>query len=102
MDATDATTILGAGKVTGRASNGITVGVMDALTNRESARFLPVGSANDSTLEIEPLANYFIGRLRKDFRGGSTPVGTIAALVNQGLTKPHQVAVLRMTPQAFG
>ena len=102
MDATDATTILGAGKVTGRTSNGITVGVMDALTNRESARFLPVGSANDSTLEIEPLANYFIGRLRKDFRGGSTRVGTIATMVNRDLTNPDELALLRSNAQAFG
>src|SRR6266550_828576 len=102
MDAADATTILGAGKVTGRTSQGITVGVLDALTNRESARFLPVGSANDSTLEIEPLANYFIGRLRKDFRGGSTRVGTIATMVNRDLTNPDEVALLRSNAQAFG
>jgi hypothetical protein len=102
MDATDATTILGAGKVTGRTSNGITVGVMDALTNRESARFLPVGSLNDSTLEIEPLANYFIGRFRKDFRGGATRVGMIATMVNRDLSNPDEVALLRSNAQAFG
>ncbi|HEX9128297.1 MAG TPA: DUF5916 domain-containing protein [Gemmatimonadaceae bacterium] len=102
MDATDATTILGAGKVTGRTSNGITVGVMDALTDRERARFLPVGSVNDSTLEIEPLANYFIGRLRKDFRGGATRVGIIGTMVNRDLTNPDEVALLRSNAQAFG
>jgi hypothetical protein len=102
MDATDATTILGAGKVTGRTNNGITVGVMDALTDRERARFLPVGSPNDSTLEIEPLANYFIGRLRKDFRGGATRVGMIATMVNRDLTNPDEVALLRSNAQAFG
>ncbi len=32
MDAADATTILGAGKVTGRTSKGLTVGIMDAPT----------------------------------------------------------------------
>ncbi|MDP9201699.1 MAG: carbohydrate binding family 9 domain-containing protein, partial [Gemmatimonadota bacterium] len=55
MEAADATTILGAGKVTGRTSSGITVGVMDAVTNREKARFRPVGSTIDQTQEIEPL-----------------------------------------------
>ena len=68
MDAADATTILGAGKVTGRTGNGITVGLLDAVTNREKARFRPVGTTLDETQEIEPLTNYFIGRLRKDFR----------------------------------
>ena len=102
MDAADATTILGAGKVTGRTSNGISVGVMDALTNRESARFRPVGSTTDSTLEVEPLSNYFIGRLRKDFRAGSTRIGAITTMVNRDLTNPDQVARLRSNAQAFG
>src|SRR5206468_8668828 len=66
MDAADATTILGAGKVTGRTASGISVGVMDALTAREKATFRPIGSTIDATQEVEPLTNYFIGRLRKD------------------------------------
>src|SRR4051812_9693320 len=102
MEAADATTILGAGKITGRTSQGITVGVMDALTNRESARFRPAGLADDSTVEVEPLANYFIGRLRKDFRGGATRVGTITTLVNRDLGTPDEIARLRSNAQAFG
>jgi hypothetical protein len=102
MEAADATTILGAGKITGRTSKGITVGVMDALTNRESARFRPIGLASDSTLEVEPLSNYFIGRLRKDFRGGATRIGTITTLVNRNLRTPDEVARLRSNAQAAG
>src|SRR3954464_806840 len=102
MDAADATTILGAGKVTGRTASGISVGVMDALTNRESAKFRPTGITDDSTVEVEPLANYFIGRLRKDFRGGSTRVGTITTLVNRDLSTPDEIARLRSNAQAFG
>jgi hypothetical protein len=102
MDAADATTILGAGKVTGRTSQGITVGVMDAVTNRETARFRPIGGTDDESLEVEPLANYFIGRLKKDFRGGETRVGTITTMVNRSLTNPDEVARLRSNAQAFG
>ena len=102
MDAADATTILGAGKVTGRTSKGVTVGVMDALTNRESARFRPIGGTADETQEVEPLANYFIGRLKKDFRGGMTRVGTITTMVNRSLTNPEEVSSLRSNAQAFG
>jgi hypothetical protein len=102
MDAADATTILGAGKVTGRTSNGITVGVLDALTSREDAHFRPTGLTTDQTLEVEPLTNYFIGRLKKDFRGGDTRVGTITTMVNRSLTNPDQVALLRSNAQAFG
>ena len=102
MEAADATTILGAGKVTGRTSKGITVGVMDALTNRETAHFRPIGGTDDETLEVEPLTNYFIGRLKKDFRGGSTRVGTITTMVNRSLSNPDEVARLRSNAQAFG
>jgi hypothetical protein len=102
MDAADATTILGAGKVTGRTSKGVTVGVMDALTNRESARFRPIGGTADETQEVEPLANYFIGRLKKDFRGGMTRVGTITTMVNRSLTNLEEVSSLRSNAQAFG
>jgi hypothetical protein len=102
MDAADATTILGAGKVTGRTKNGISVGVLDALTDRERATFRPSGTTTDATAEVEPLANYFVGRLRKDFRGGSTRLGTITTLVNRDLTTPDETARLRSNAQAFG
>ncbi|HMG70635.1 MAG TPA: DUF5916 domain-containing protein [Gemmatimonadaceae bacterium] len=102
MDAADATTILGAGKITGRTSKGITVGVMDALTNRETARFRPIGETEDATLEVEPLTNYFIGRLKKDFRGGATRLGTITTMVNRSLSNPEEVSRLRSNAQAFG
>ncbi|HUR00778.1 MAG TPA: DUF5916 domain-containing protein [Gemmatimonadaceae bacterium] len=102
MDAAEATTILGAGKVTGRTKSGISVGVMDALTNRERATFRPIGTTADDTQEIEPLTNYFIGRLRKDFNGGNTRIGTISTLVNRALTNPDEVARLRSNAQAVG
>jgi len=102
MDASDATTILGAGKVTGRTNSGITVGVMDAVTNREKATFRPIGSTLDETREIEPLTNYFIGRLRKDYRAGQTRIGTITTMVNRDLTNPDEVARLRSNAQGVG
>jgi hypothetical protein len=102
MDATDATTILGAAKVTGRTKGGLTVGLMDAVTNSENAKFRLEGSTDDQEQEVEPLANYFIGRLRKDFRGGSTRIGTIATMVNRKLDNDDEVARLRNRANAVG
>src|SRR5437868_306496 len=102
MDASDATTILGAGKITGRTASGISVGVMDAVTNREKATFRPVGSSLDQTAEVEPLTNYFIGRLRKDFNGGNTRIGTITTIVNRSLTNPDEIARLRSNAEVAG
>src|SRR5207237_5476087 len=101
-NAADATTILDAGKITGRTANGISVGVMDAITNREKATFRPIGSTIDETQEVEPLANYFIGRLRKDFNGGNTRIGTITTIVNRSLSNPDEVARLRSNAQVVG
>ena len=102
MDVADATTILGAGKLTGRTGGGIGVGVMDALTARENAIFRPIGSTVDEKLEVEPLTNYFIGRFKKDFNGGNTRLGSITTLVNRNLSNPDQVARLRSNAQAVG
>jgi hypothetical protein len=102
MDATDATTILGAAKVTGRTKSGLTVGLLDAVTNKETATFRLTADGDDQKQEVEPLSNYFIGRLRKDFRGGSTRIGTIATMVNRRLDNPDEVARLRNRANAFG
>jgi hypothetical protein len=102
MDVAEATTILGAAKVTGRTQNGITLGLLDAVTNRETARFRPVGTTTEETLEVEPLTNYFIGRARKDLRGGATRVGTIATMVNRSLSNLEEVERLRSNAQLFG
>jgi hypothetical protein len=102
MDAAEATTILGAAKVTGRTQKGITVGLLDAVTNRETARFRPIGSTSEETMEVEPLTNYFIGRVRKDMRGGATRLGTITTIVNRSLSNLDEVQRLRSNAQLFG
>ena len=102
MDATDATTILGAAKITGRTSKGLTVGLLDAVTNSETAKFRPPGATEDVEQEIEPFANYFIGRVRKDYRGGATRIGTIATMVNRSLDNADEVQRLRRRAGAVG
>jgi hypothetical protein len=102
MDATDATTILGAAKITGRTKGGLTVGLMNAVTNRETAKFRLTEDGEDQTQEIEPLSNYFIGRLRKDLRGGATRIGTIATMVNRSLDNEDEVQRLRRRANVIG
>jgi hypothetical protein len=76
-DSPDDATILGAAKITGRTSNGYTVGLMEALANREEARFMPSAGGAEQTQIVEPLTNYFVGRVRKDLRQGATQIGVI-------------------------
>jgi len=86
VDMPDNTTILGAGKVTGRVRN-YTIGVLNALTRREMADVLLVdsetGESTQLEREVEPATNYFVGRVRRELRGGATSVGTILTSVDR-------------------
>ena len=64
------TTIAGAGKLTGRTSNGWSIGVLDAITTRETAEFIN-GLGVEDQVAVEPLTHYFAGRLRRDVRSGN-------------------------------
>ena len=80
------TTILGAGKITGKTSNGWSIGVLEAVTAPEFARLQDAGVQSRS--EVEPLTNYFVGRLlRETARGGVGVLGTsvVRRLGNDGL-----------------
>ena len=70
-------TILGAAKVTGRTSAGYTVGVLDALTREERASMISSPGSPVSTQAVEPLTNYFVGRVRRDLSQGTTTIGGI-------------------------
>lgn len=70
------TTILGAAKVSGRIA-GWTVGVLDALTAREEGRFIDAEGA-ERVADVEPRANYFAARARRDFGEGDSSIGFLA------------------------
>ncbi|MEP6836143.1 MAG: DUF5916 domain-containing protein [Gemmatimonas sp.] len=76
----DASTILGAAKVSGRTSNGFTIGLLDAVTNRETAD-LRLADGSATTQVVEPLSNFFVGRVKKDFMRGNLVIGGIATSV---------------------
>jgi hypothetical protein len=81
--APEATTILGAAKVSGKLG-GWSVGLMDALTNREQADFR-TGTGVNGRYPVEPLTNYFVGRVRRDFSRGATVVGAMLTGVGRDL-----------------
>jgi len=64
VDRPTATTILGAAKLTGKTASGWSVGVIEAVTGRESAQVDTLGSR--STVEVEPPTNYLIGRVKRE------------------------------------
>lgn len=92
----DASTIIGAAKITGRTSNGYTVGILNAVTNRENAQ-LRLADGSSASQIVEPLTNYFVGRLKKDYLGGQLVVGGIATSV---LRQMDTVFAPRLTDHA--
>ena len=58
------TTILGAGKFSGKTADGWSVGVLDAVTSRESARW--ASGVETGRQRVEPLTNYFVTRVFRD------------------------------------
>jgi len=76
------TAILSAMKLTGKNPRGWSFGFMEALTSRESATLL---TWDDETVRepVEPLTNYLLGRVEKEFRDGRSAFGTIMTAVNR-------------------
>ena len=84
-DTPTATTIAGAAKVTGRVGDGWSLGILEAVTARETASYVDGGRAGHE-LTVEPAANYFVGRVRRQIRGGQTRFGTIVTAVNRNVS----------------
>lgn len=101
-DTPENTSILAAAKITGRTDAGYTIGVLDALTGRETARFLPAVGAEEAEQVVEPLTNYFVGRVKKEFRGGGTTFGGILTSTARRIGDPLVREHLRSHAEAGG
>ncbi|HET7710480.1 MAG TPA: DUF5916 domain-containing protein, partial [Thermoanaerobaculia bacterium] len=91
------TTILGAAKLTGKIGRGWSIGILDALTANERARFV------DGTLsgrqQVEPMTNYLVGRATKEYGEGSR-IGVMATSVTRSLE--DELSHLRSRSYGFG
>jgi len=71
-----ASRILGAAKITGRLPSGLTLGVVDAVTNN---------STNALGQTLQPTTNYGGLRLTQDFRKGESGIGMMVTAVNRSV-----------------
>ena len=83
-DVPQATTILGAAKVTGRTRDGWSVGFLEAVTQRETAPWIDADRDRSESV-VEPATNYLVGRVRRDLAQGRSRVGVLATAVNRRL-----------------
>jgi hypothetical protein len=77
------TSILGATKLTGKTKNGLSLGFIEAVTAEEKAETDTIGGRMSE--QVEPLTNYFVGRIQKDYNGGKTIIGGILTSTNRDL-----------------
>jgi hypothetical protein len=100
-DASNVTTILGAGKLSGKTASGWSLGVIEAVTDREDARYLGT-DGTEKRFGIEPLTNYLVARARKDSNQGRTSVGGMLTAVNRDLATEPMRTALRSSAYAGG
>ena len=81
----EATTILGAAKIIGRIQDNTSFGIMEAVTAPEYAQIEKEidGKKVQRSHLVEPLTNYFVGRINQDVLKGNSRVGLITTAVNR-------------------
>ncbi|MGK7312390.1 MAG: DUF5916 domain-containing protein [Candidatus Longimicrobiales bacterium M2_2A_002] len=98
--APDATTILAAAKLSGKTASGWSIGVLDAVTAEETGRFVEDGVRDE--VPIEPMTNYGVARVIKDFRGGRSAVGGIFTTTHRSLPGGGELDWLRRAAYTGG
>ena len=65
--------IIAAAKLTGKTENGISIGILESVTSEEAVSIDSLGNRRKE--QVEPLTNYSLVRLQKDFNKGNTIIG---------------------------
>jgi hypothetical protein len=78
-------TILGAGKLTGRLPGGTAVGALGALTRGEHARVSDAGSGTIDRVRVAPTTGYGVARVERQFGGDASTAGVSATAVRRDL-----------------
>lgn len=87
LRAPEATTILSAVKITGKTDGGLSVGVLQSLTQKETA---VVGVApGERRLAVEPFGSYTVGRIHKDWDKGTTSLGGMVTQTHRSIGDPQ-------------
>jgi len=74
-------TIIGAAKVSGKTADGLSIGVLEAITKEERAILVDLNGVKADAI-VEPFSNYSLFRVRQDVFASSN-VGTILTSVNK-------------------
>ncbi|MGB3548240.1 MAG: DUF5916 domain-containing protein [Saprospiraceae bacterium] len=78
------TTILGAAKVSGKTRQGLSLGLLSSVTEREMATIVDLNG--ERTEQVEPFTTYNVGRVQQDFNDGQSTIGVMLTGVNRDLS----------------
>jgi hypothetical protein len=99
VDPPASATILGAAKLTGKTRGGWSLGILEAITERETARTQANGE--DGRAAVEPFTNYFVARLQREL-GRRAGAGFMATSVSRRLDTPQFRDALGEQASVFG
>ena len=94
------TTILGAAKLTGRTAQGLSVGVLGALTEEEEGRAYELEGGILSNLLVEPRNAWGVVGLEQDYNQGDSQIGALFVGLNRELK--HGGAYGALPRSAYG
>lgn len=87
VDQPENTQILGAAKFSGKTDDGWSIGVLESLTAK---KYATIDSNGERRREVvEPLTNYGVARIQKDFNENNTFVGGIFTSTNRANLTPE-------------
>lgn len=79
------TSILSAVKISGKTPDGLSVGILHSITNKENAKMYSGGETRK--VSVEPLTSYTVARVQQDFNEGTTVLGGILTSTNRFLNE---------------
>ncbi len=101
-DVPEATSILGAAKLTGRTTAGLSIGALAALTERETGRAVLEGNPAPVSFLAEPRTVYGVARAVQEFNDGASTLGAIATVARRAIPAAGTFDFLPSTALSFG
>jgi Domain of unknown function (DUF5916)/Carbohydrate family 9 binding domain-like len=96
------TSILGAVKLTGRSSDGLSIGLLTALTQAETGREYIQSINKIKKFKAEPSGLYSVVRARQDFRHGASQLGGIITGTHQNLPGDGSLDFINANAYSYG